>query len=276
MPTTYAHYRLGNEVIGLLPESARKTALACRELFDIGVHGPDLFFYHNPVVKSPLVRMGESMHHESAAAFFTKAADIVRGLEDPEAHKAYLYGFLCHFALDRTCHGYIEERVRKTGVSHFEIEAELDRELLIKDGRDPVSAHLTGHLNPSLENAEVIADFFAQADPYKIKTTIKRMIFFLDMLCVPDRKKRKRLFFLMKAVKLYDSLHGLVINYEENPKSRETTDWLLSAYPSAVSEAVLLITEYGEYLEKGGGLSELFYYDFESDRKEKEMIHGTI
>ena len=47
MPTTYAHYRLGDAVVKRLPASAKETVEAHRGLFDIGVHGPDIFFYHN-------------------------------------------------------------------------------------------------------------------------------------------------------------------------------------------------------------------------------------
>ena len=114
MPTTYAHYRLGDEVAKKLPASAKETVSAYRGLFDIGVHGPDIFFYHNPILKSDLVRLGEQMHHESGAKFFKRAAAIVRKSDKKEAHKAYLYGFLCHFAMDVTCHGYIGEMIEKT------------------------------------------------------------------------------------------------------------------------------------------------------------------
>lgn len=39
MPTTYAHYKFGKEVISALPEAASRTVENHRELFDIGLHG---------------------------------------------------------------------------------------------------------------------------------------------------------------------------------------------------------------------------------------------
>ena len=39
MPTTYAHYKFGKEVISALPRPLRSTVENHRELFDIGLHG---------------------------------------------------------------------------------------------------------------------------------------------------------------------------------------------------------------------------------------------
>lgn len=267
MPTTYAHYRLGKYVVDRLPESARKTIQNNRELFDIGVHGPDIFFYHNPIVKNEIVRHGEWMHHETGRLFFINAAKVVHRNQEKEAHKAYLYGFLCHFAMDVTCHGFIGEQIEKTGISHFEIEAEYDRELLTQDGFDAVSKCLTEHLKASENNARVIADFWEEIRPLQVKQTLKRMIFFLNLLKAPSFLKRGILFGVMKIAGLYDVLHGLVINYKENPDCRETTDWLMKHFEKAVLLATELIMEYEMYLQKGGNLSETFSYDFESNKK---------
>lgn len=268
MPTTYAHYRLGDEVAKKLPASAKETVSAYRGLFDIGVHGPDIFFYHNPILKSDLVRLGEQMHHESGSTFFKRAASVIRKNDQKEAHKAYMYGFLCHFAMDVTCHGYIGEMIKKTGIGHFEIEAEYDRELLQKDGYEAVSKCLTHHLHATDEHASVISDFWKEVSVKQTKQTLKRMIFFLNVLRAPSRIKRTVLFGLMKLVGFYESLHGLVINYKENPICRESTDWLMEHFDTAVSLAVELITEYEVYLKTGGVLSETFSYDFESEKKE--------
>ncbi len=272
MPTTYAHYRLGDFVVSRLPESAKRTVQKNRELFDIGVHGPDIFFYHNPIVKNEIVRHGEWMHQEPGRVFFTKAASVVRKNMDKEAHEAYLYGFLCHFAMDVTCHGFIGEQIEKTGISHFEIEAEFDRELLTQDGFDAVSKCLTGHLHATKKNAEVIADFWDMISANQVKQTLKRMIFFLNLLTAPSFFKRGVLFGLLKIVRLYEALHGLVINYKENPGCKETTDWLMEHFGEAVELAVKLITEYEAYIQKGGNLSETFGYDFNSVKREEKRM----
>ena len=52
MPTTYAHYKFGKEVISALPRPLRSTVENHRELFDIGLHGPDILFYYHPMKRN--------------------------------------------------------------------------------------------------------------------------------------------------------------------------------------------------------------------------------
>ena len=52
MPTTYAHYKFGKEVISALPRPLRSTVENHRELFDIGLHGPDILFYYHPMKRT--------------------------------------------------------------------------------------------------------------------------------------------------------------------------------------------------------------------------------
>ena len=46
MPSTYAHRRFGANVLDHLPAPLREKLEAHRELYDIGLHGPDLLFYY--------------------------------------------------------------------------------------------------------------------------------------------------------------------------------------------------------------------------------------
>ena len=56
MPSTYAHYRFGQDVLRALPEKYRTTLLQEEDLFNIGLHGPDLLFYYKPFSHHPLTR----------------------------------------------------------------------------------------------------------------------------------------------------------------------------------------------------------------------------
>ena len=46
MPSTYAHRRFGVNVLEHLPDELRAQLEQNRELYDIGLHGPDLLFYY--------------------------------------------------------------------------------------------------------------------------------------------------------------------------------------------------------------------------------------
>lgn len=269
MPTTYAHFRLGEEVRKHVPKTAQEIIKQNPELFQIGVHGPDHLFYYNPVSPSRVGRIGSRIHDESGRKFFTKAARVIHKSTNKDAHRAYIYGYLCHFALDYMCHGYVAEQMEKKGLSHYEIEAEYDRRLLIMDGfNKPVDTCVTKHLHPSWENAEVIADFYEEVSVKQVFKSLKGMVFFLNLLRAPSKGKRKFVFGAMKVVGMYKKMHGLVMNYEENPRCTKTTDEMVRRFESAVSLAVELITEYEMYLKQGGILSETFSYNFESELAE--------
>lgn len=169
MPSTYAHYRMGQEVIKQVSSPARNIIMKHKQLYDIGLHGPDILFYYHPLVTNPVNAIGYGLHERSGKYFFAKAAEIIEKVSNKEAALAYIYGFICHFALDSTCHGYIDEKIARSGVSHTEIEVEFDRSLMIEDGKDPVRQDLTKHIVPSMENASLIAPFFQGAEPKQVK-----------------------------------------------------------------------------------------------------------
>ena len=126
MPSTYAHRRFGADVLALLPDGLRATLEQHRELYDMGLHGPDLMFYYKALQSNPVNRLGNTMHEQKGEVFFTRARTVVENATDKSAALAYVLGFVCHFALDSTCHPYVEAYVRESGVGHCEIETEFD------------------------------------------------------------------------------------------------------------------------------------------------------
>ncbi len=62
MPSTYAHYRMGQEVYKSLPALARTTINNHKELYDIGLHGPDILFYYQPLAVCAVNKQGYDMH----------------------------------------------------------------------------------------------------------------------------------------------------------------------------------------------------------------------
>ena len=139
MPSTYAHRRFGANVLDHLPAPLREKLEAHRELYDIGLHGPDLLFYYHAEKSTPVAALGNAMHDEPGRTFFDRARRVVHEEADREAALAYALGFVCHFALDSTCHPFVEQFTRESGVTHCEIETEFDNMLLRRDGYDPLT-----------------------------------------------------------------------------------------------------------------------------------------
>ena len=56
MPSTYAHRRFGTNVLEHLPDELRAQLEQNRELYDIGLHGPDLLFYYHAARQTGMLR----------------------------------------------------------------------------------------------------------------------------------------------------------------------------------------------------------------------------
>ena len=76
MPSTYAHYRLGQEVYKSVSALARTAIKSHKELFDIGLHGPDILFYYRPLAVCTINKQGYDMHARSGLEFFKRAGGI--------------------------------------------------------------------------------------------------------------------------------------------------------------------------------------------------------
>ena len=176
MPSTYAHRRFGANVLDHLPAPLREKLEAHRELYDIGLHGPDLLFYYHAEKSTPVAALGNAMHDEPGRTFFDRARRVVHEEADREAALAYALSFVCHFALDSTCHPFVEQFTRESGVTHCEIETEFDNMLLRRDGYDPLTFFTASHIHPSAENARVIAPFYKDISEQTALESLKGMI----------------------------------------------------------------------------------------------------
>lgn len=269
MPSIYAHYRLGQEVVQSLPDEIKEVIEKNKELFDIGLHGPDILFYYKPLFANRVNQTGFGMHDDAAMDFFEPAAKIILNRYESGACLAYIYGFICHFVLDSECHGYIDEKIERSGVSHTEIEAEFDRDLLIRDGFNPVSKALTDHIIPSEKNAEIISEFFAGITTEEVRDALVSMKKFNRILTAPRRGKRLLIYGFLAVTGNYKEMHGLLVNYKANPNCEDSTEKLRRLYVTAVRESIRLINGYEEAIRLGIKLDARYRLTFGSRDTER-------
>lgn len=271
MPTTYAHYRFGKDVISALPRPLEKAVENNRELFDIGLHGPDILFYYKALKSNPVSGQGYALHDKMADQFFNHAAEIISRTDDSAAARAYMYGFICHFALDSECHKYIEKMIQVSGISHSEIEMEFDRYLLTGDHINPVTYFSAKHIHPTMENAKVIAPFFEDLSADTVKKALSSMITYHKLLLAPGQKKRKLVFGAMKVMGKYDSMHGMVMSEEANPQCENYCLLLKKLYAGAVPLAADLIIKFQKVLFQDAELPVRFHETFGAGEDWKEL-----
>ena len=270
MPSTYAHYRMGQEVFEQLSGSARAIITENKQLYDIGLHGPDILFYYHPLITNSVNSIGYGLHEHTGKYFFERAAKIIETSSDKREAFAYIFGFICHFALDSTCHGYIDEKIAQSGVSHTEIEVEFDRSLMEEDGWNPVCHELTGHIIASMKNAEVIAPFFSGTSSKQIEKSLNGMIHYNHLLLAPSVFKRMFIYTLLRLTGNYKEMHGLIVNFKANPACEDSTEKLHQLYNVAKNEAVLLINEFNKHIFKEGVWNEQYDYTFGGKKEDEE------
>ena len=261
MPAGYAHLDFGDEVLKTLPDSIKDIIQNNIELYHIGVHGPDILFYHNALKSNPVSRLGFEMHNLEAYDFFYKAKEIIDQSLNYDASLAYILGFVTHFTLDSECHGYIGKMQKELNMTHSELESEFDRQLLVNKGFNPLTTSLTSHIHPSHDKSKIIAPFFGLKD-VDIDRSLKDLLFFLKMLLAPGKIKRTFILQVMKMAGIYEEYKGLMINYEKNSKSEKAIDELIVLKKNAVHVAYDLIINYMEFLD-GGDLKERFRRTYE-------------
>lgn len=258
MPTTYAHYTFGRRVLENLNPEIRTLVSKHLPLYYLGLHGPDILFYYNPLHANPVIQAGDRLHQQNADLFFESARKIIARCPDPDAGTAYILGFICHFMLDSECHPYIEEMVSKTGVSHAEIETELDRILLVDDGLNPLKFKPTGHLSPSPRYAACISLFFKGISEKQILSALKSMKIHLNILAAPGHLKRLLVTAALRITGNYNKMIGLIIRPDPNPACADTCSELKTKLASAISPTVRMIQEYNAALGTSEPLSGRF------------------
>ena len=276
MPSTYAHYRMGQEVANSVPEQMKKIIDENKQLFDIGLHGPDILFYYHPLATNKVNAIGYEMHEHLGREFFEDAAKVIKEKQYDPRYLAYAYGFICHFALDVTCHGYIDDQIAESGISHAEIEVEFDRNLMLADRLDPITQKLTNHIIPSENNSEVISPFFQNINPNEVKEALSGMIKYNNLLIVPSKIKRQFVYALLRISGNYKEMHGLMVNFRENPACEDSTKILSQLYHNASERAVKLISEYDKYLLGEQSLNSIYHFTFGGKETENEEQKNEI
>ena len=265
MPSTYAQDRFGKDVYKKLPDDIRKLVSDERRLFLAGLHGPDILFYYKPLRSNRVNSIGYGMHDRPACEFFDHALNELENSREVgiEGMKAYIYGFICHYALDHACHTYVEQKLRESGVPHAVIEVDFDRMLMVMDGLDPISQKLTRHISCDMGTAFVIKQFFPELTVEDVQNSLASMIWYNDLLVAPGNIKRWLIYGLLWISGNYKEMHGLIVNKIPNPLCVDSNKELKKLYEEAVPCCVSDILHFENVLECGGNrLDERFGHTF--------------
>lgn len=247
MPSAYAHYRFGSEVLKKLPAAVRKCIEANRALYDIGVHGPDILFYYHPLKKTDTRSEDARMHDRPARVFFNRAAEIIRPLRGEARQRAlaYAYGFITHFSLDSASHTHVEMYKRQLKRSHTAIEVDYDRRLMRLDKcpeRCPVA-----HIVADAAHAQTIAPFYIDVSEEQVLHSLKSMRFYGRLLDTRNPLLQKVIEKVGGIIDPSGELPGWMADGHD-PVCEGSYQGLLERWPVAVERALALMGEFEDVL----------------------------
>lgn len=258
MPTTYAHDTFGMNVFRQLPKEVQEIIRPHMQLYRIGLHGPDIFFYYR-LRRNYVNQTGVRLHGEIAYPFFQRGVKLVQEEKD-NALLAYLLGFACHFKLDSTCHPYVYHIAHQ--VKHTHIEKEMDRVLMERDGLDPLTYFPAKVIIPSKENAETIQKMFPHINARQIYEALRGMRKSTSMMIYGDGRRQKVILLLLRFVGQYHKMGDHFMKKEADPACREYLEILVELFDRAQSEAPALLTALYNCAKKGGELPKRFQRNY--------------
>lgn len=261
MPSGYAHYRFGTQIISLLPADVRGPILRNRALFDMGLHGPDFLFFHHFLKKTPLYHLGSAYHQKSGQDFFTQACAHAK--QNPsEGAFAYLYGMLAHYCLDSHCHPFVYDMTDDTGLSHSELETEFDRHLMSLDGiKKPHEANISKHLKLNKAEFQIVAGFYPEASVKDVSRCIRSMGLSQQLLTIPTPLGHGIVVTFTWVAG--GNTSGKVMTVGPDPKCDHLDQKLLELYEQALKKYPALLEQLNHHLAYGEPFGDDFKANFD-------------
>lgn len=257
MPSVYAHYRFGREILELLPDDISSILIEHRELFDIGLQGPDILFFYKPVFKNYVNQLGKRIHEWKGRRFFIPAVRQIRCLKNKDASIAYICGVACHYALDAICHPYIHQCEMEMHLNHSAIEGAFERALIVED-RLPLNTLITHSIKKRKQNAYIISHFYGKTTCSQIYKALRFMVLCNDGLRLKDNLIKKTIFLFLRLIGKYHSISGMVITELANPQYAETDQCLRELFEDSKEFAVSILNEIVKSIKTGTPLSSNF------------------
>ncbi len=250
MPASYAHYRFGKLLLPTLPGDVRQCIQRFRRMYDMGLQGPDLFFYYNPFLKNGTGELASRFHSQSGQEFFANAVKAT----DSEAARAYLYGVLAHYCLDSACHPFVNRMDAEGEAPHTALESEFDRYLMALDGiAQPHHYDVTRFMKLTRGECMTAARFYPEITGGMVSRSLWVMKACIRFLRSGNREKREAL--LKKAV---PSFRDYFIPTEPVKEWNRLDSELLARFNRCLKQYPALLTQLEAYRTQDTALGEDF------------------
>lgn len=253
MPSAYAHYRFGREVLSQLPRDLSRMLQRFPQLYNMGLQGPDFFFYHNPLMHTATGALASHFHSQSGKEFFENCLKTLKA-NPSEGARAYLYGVLGHYCLDSVCHPFVKEIAGEGKIGHMELETEFDRFLFEQDGKLPADTQSMARLLKLTRGECVtVAQFYPPTTPGAVNASVRHMAW-VDRLATAKNRKLAR-----KLMGVGGEVGSQMVKTQfANETCGHLDEPLLALYKEALGKYPSLAEQLTEAMEKGAPLDDAF------------------
>ena len=176
MPGFTTHYLFGVKAYNDLPNNYLKHVISkYRWLYQLGLQGPDIFFYNVPILRHRDYRnVGSHMHEYQVNDFFKNSLlelTEIHSRQQKEEAAAFLAGFMCHYISDSICHPFVYGRIKyrtdkkKTECHglHAALENDIDAILLWKfKHKKPSEFNQTASLCLNAQESQFISRYLSR------------------------------------------------------------------------------------------------------------------
>lgn len=244
MPANYTHHRFGKEAMVKLPADAQRLIQRFRRLYNLGLQGPDIFFYHNPLWKTRAGQLGSQYHAMTGRDFFAQVCAYLRK-HPSEGGMAYLYGVVGHYCLDSVAHPFVDAHNSDT-IGHVEMETEFNRYLMVLDGvQSPQTYNMGRHFKLTRGECVTIAEFYPPATGAAVHSSIRFLRFACRFLA---GKHRKLLRAVLRLLPRSISQHFMIT--PANHKCIHLNEPLFACYQEALSRYGIMTAQVLAHLKE--------------------------
>lgn len=261
MPIFYAHHHFGEQVYKELPDELQQIVYEYYPQFQIGLQGPDIFFFYRSS-ENRVAKYGHELHSISAYPFFQNALKVIHEKDRHSPEYAYLIGYICHFILDSESHPYVNNCVTRLKVPHLEIEQEFDKYLMRSNKLDPFT-YPTYELIPTDNlTAKTIYPFYNHIDPVTAKKALQDLKSVRKALNSPNRLQALTMSASMKLFKMHDEYKAYIPQHKDNPLCHETNIGLMKRFNTSLPTALEIIKDFDRTVQTGKALNRRFDWTF--------------
>lgn len=267
MPAAFAHDLYGRLVYGRLSPEIKQAIRREKDCFYLGLHGPDVLFFYRPLGENPVNRKGYRMHEAPASEIFKHGLEVLGREKDEKkraAISAYLLGFSCHFALDCRLHGAINQTEKDTEFTHGDIETELDRRLLVREGHEPLRTNVTCHIKAAPMTCMAAAAVLSESEGC-LREAILSFKAVNRLFINSGEVVKSGICLVLRRAGYYEKIHGMIMRRRPVPGLEAVTDYLEKEFFNAVCFGASLASGLYESMEKGTVLLEEFNGNFEGN-----------